>query len=243
MDIRESEWNGYRRLDFAVGGRESLLVCPKTPDARGRWVWRAEFFGAFDAADRALLARGWAIAYHKVSDMYGCPQAIAYMREFREVLRSTFRMTGKAALFGFSRGGLYAFRYAVTWPEDVLALYLDAPVLDIRSWPGGKGKGAGDPACWEECKCWFGLDERSAYLFRDNPLDRVDDLLRTGIPVLLVAGDADDVVPYAENGAILAAKMAAAGGPLQVILKPGVGHHPHSLEDPAPIVAFLESAG
>lgn len=139
MDIRESDWNGYRRLDFAVGGRESLLICPKTPDTAGRWVWRAEFFGAFDTADQALLARGWAIAYHRVSNMYGCSQSVVYMREFREVLRDVFGMTGRAALFGFSRGGLYAFRYAVTWPEDVMALYLDAPVLDIRSWPGGKG--------------------------------------------------------------------------------------------------------
>jgi hypothetical protein len=24
-----------------------------------------------------------------------------------------------------------------------------------------------------------------------------------------------------------------------VILKPGVGHHPHSLKDPAPVVEFL----
>lgn len=207
MDIRESDWNGYRRLDFAVGGRESLLICPKTPDTAGRWVWRAEFFGAFDTADQALLARGWAIAYHRVSNMYGCSQSVVYMREFREVLRDVFGMTGRAALFGFSRGGLYAFRYAVTWPEDVLALYLDAPVLDIRSWPGGKGAGIGDPACWEECKRWYCLDEHSAWFFRDNPLDRIDELVRTGIPVPLVAGEADDVVPYAENGAVMAARM------------------------------------
>ncbi len=241
MDIRESDWNGYRRLDFAVGGRESLLICPKTPDTAGRWVWRAEFFGAFDTADQALLARGWAIAYHRVSNMYGCSQSVVYMREFREVLRDVFGMTGRAALFGFSRGGLYAFRYAVTWPEDVMALYLDAPVLDIRSWPGGKGGGIGDPACWEECKRWYCLDEHSAWFFRDNPLDRIDELVRTGIPVLLVAGEADDVVPYAENGAVMAAKMAAAGGRIHVILKPGVGHHPHSLEDSAPITAFMEA--
>ena len=241
MDIRESDWNGYRRLDFAVGGRESLLSCPKTPDTAGRWVWRAEFFGAFDTADQALLARGWAIAYHRVSNMYGCSQSVVYMREFREVLCDVFGMTGRAALFGFSRGGLYAFRYAVTWPEDVLALYLDAPVLDIRSWPGGKGAGIGDPACWEECKRWYCLDEHSAWFFRDNPLDRIDELVRTGIPVLLVAGEADDVVPYAENGAVMAARMAAAGGRIHVILKPGVGHHPHSLEDPAPITAFMEA--
>ena len=217
------------------------MICPKTPDTAGRWVWRAEFFGAFDTADQALLARGWAIAYHRVSNMYGCSQSVVYMREFREVLRDVFGMTGRAALFGFSRGGLYAFRYAVTWPEDVLALYLDAPVLDIRSWPGGKGAGIGDPACWEECKRWYCLDEHSAWFFRDNPLDRIDELVRTGIPVLLVAGEADDVVPYAENGAVMAAKMAAAGGRIHVILKPGVGHHPHSLEDPAPITGFMEA--
>ena len=66
-------------------------------------------------------------------------------------------------------------------------------------------------------------------------------LLGLPLGVLLVAGEADDVVPYAENGAVMAAKMAAAGGRIHVILKPGVGHHPHSLEDPAPITAFMEA--
>ena len=51
--------------------------------------------------------------------------------------------------------------------------------------------------------------------------------------------DADDVVPYAENGAKLARRYRELGGVVEVILKPGVGHHPHSLEDPRPIVDFI----
>jgi len=47
-------------------------------------------------------------------------------------------------------------------------------------------------------------------------------------------------VPVAENTAVLAERYRALGGRIEVILKPGVGHHPHSLEDPAP--AGLEPA-
>ena len=31
-------------------------------------------------------------------------------------------------------------------------------------------------------------------------------------------------------------------GTIRVIRKPGVGHHPHSLADPAPLVEFIERA-
>jgi len=43
----------------------------------------------------------------------------------------------------------------------------------------------------------------------------------------------------AENTAILEKRYREFGGTIEVILKPGVGHHPHSLKDPAPIVDFL----
>ncbi len=29
------------------------------------------------------------------------------------------------------------------------------------------------------------------------------------------------------------------GGPIQVILKPKCGHHPHGLEDPKPVLDFI----
>ena len=43
-----------------------------------------------------------------------------------------------------------------------------------------------------------------------------------------------------ENALIVEPRYRALGGEVEMIHKPGVGHHPHSLENPAPIVAFLE---
>jgi pimeloyl-ACP methyl ester carboxylesterase len=59
------------------------------------------------------------------------------------------------------------------------------------------------------------------------------------VPLLHIVGDADEVVPVAENTAILAARYHALGGSIEIISKPGVGHHPHSLVDPTPIVEFI----
>ena len=72
-----------------------------------------------------------------------------------------------------------------------------------------------------------------------NPIDNLGPLARAGVPLLHVVGDADEVVPVAENTAILEQRYKALGGNIEVIHKEGVGHHPHSLKDPAPIVAFI----
>jgi hypothetical protein len=48
-------------------------------------------------------------------------------------------------------------------------------------------------------------------------------------------------VPVSENTAILAERYTSLGGKINVIIKDGVGHHPHSLDDPEPIVNFITS--
>jgi hypothetical protein len=59
-----------------------------------------------------------------------------------------------------------------------------------------------------------------------------------------VVGDADDVVPVAENTALVESRYRKLGGEIRVIHKPGVGHHPHGLENPAAVVKFIvEHAG
>ncbi|MBE1445456.1 GDSL-type esterase/lipase family protein [Paenibacillus sp. OAS669] len=237
-----SEWKGYRRTDTVFEGREAIIIEPKDAAAGQPWIWRTEFFGAFAYADRVLLEQGWHIAYYRISHMYGCAGAVERMRRFHTYVMGQFSLGDKPALFGFSRGGLYAVQYAAAYPSDVLALYLDAPVLDISSWPGGKGKGKPSLQNWEDCLVVYGLTESTVKAFKGNPLDKAEILANAGIPTLIVAGDADEVVPLEENTAVFERKLSQLGGRPQVILKPGVGHHPHSLEQPEPIVEFVQSA-
>lgn len=233
------EWRGFERLDFEFDGHKCILVKPQKSAPGNPWVWRAEFFDAFAQVDEAMAKMGYHVAYVSLSNRYGCPSAVEDMEKFRAMLVKEYGLCEKALLFGFSRGGLYASNYALKYPRFVDKLYLDAPVMDIRSWPGGKGKGVGSPECWAGCMECYGLTEETAPDFRENPLDNAEALAATGIPVIIVAGGSDVVVPYDENGEPFAQRFKKVGGRIETIVKPECGHHPHSLEDPAPVVRFL----
>jgi hypothetical protein len=65
-------------------------------------------------------------------------------------------------------------------------------------------------------------------------------LAKHKIAIISVVGDSDDVVPVEENTAPAEKLYKEFGGVFEVIQKPGVGHHPHGLEDPTPVVEFIE---
>ena len=44
----------------------------------GKWIWKTEFFDAFDQAERALLERGYTRVYYQISDEYGSPYEIYF---------------------------------------------------------------------------------------------------------------------------------------------------------------------
>ena len=234
-----SVWKGYTRKDFYFDGREGIIIEPKVSATGNPWIWRTEFFDAFSYTDMAMLENGWHLAYYRISDMYGCPKAIEMMKKFQEFVIKDYRLASRSVLLGFSRGGLYAFNYAAEYPSNVAALYLDAPVLDICSWPRGKGASRGVTVEWKECLTAYGLDEETLGNFKGNPLDRVEVVAKSKIPVIIVAGDSDMNVPFSENSAILAECFEKLGGKIKLIVKPGIGHHPHSLENPKEIVEFI----
>lgn len=233
-----ADWKGYEKHDFEVGGRFSTVILPKKALPGNPWVWRTEFLGAFDCVDMALLEKGWHVAYHKVSDMYGCPQSLAWMREFQQVVEKEYGLAPLPALFGFSRGGLYAVNYAHTYPEKVGLLYLDAPVLDIRNWPitTSNEKERND------CLHCFRITMETLPDFRGCPIDYAPFLAGTDIPILIVAGGEDKVVWYGENTAVFEKRYKEAGGrKLLTIVKPHCDHHPHSLEEPDIAVSYIEA--
>jgi hypothetical protein len=65
------------------------------------------------------------------------------------------------------------------------------------------------------------------------------EIARGGYPMLHVCGLADVVVPIEENTDPFEKKVLESGGRITVIRKPGIGHHPHSLPNPQPIVDFI----
>ena len=233
---------GFDRHDFEVEGERFTVAVPRTPAPGRPWLWVAEFFGnAFwHPLDAELLARGWHIAYNaSAAGQYGSPRGVARWGVAYDVWTRRFGLDAQPVLAGYSRGGLLVYNWAAANPGKVRALYADAPVCRIQSWPGGTGRGKGSPRDWRACLDAYGLTDEEGRAYAHNPVDQLGAIARAGIPVLHVVGDADDVVPVEENTAILAARFEALGGRINVIHKPGIGHHPHALPDPAPIVAFI----
>ena len=75
--------------------------------------------------------------------------------------------------------------------------------------------------------------------YREHPIDKIPLLAAHDIPVLLIYGEDDDIVPFCENGKWLADYYAAQGRAIELIGKKNCGHHPHGLDDATPIVNFM----
>lgn len=236
---RASTWHGFVRHDLKVEGRSCIVVSPEKAAPGKPWIWRARFFGHEPQADIEMLRRGYHIAYCDVGNLFGNSEAVSYWDAFYEYLTKKHGFAKKVSLEGMSRGGLIIYNWAAANPEKVACLYGDAPVCDFKSWPGGKGKGKGGGGAWQACLKAYGLTEAEALKYDRNPIDQLEPLADAKIPILHVVGDADIVVPVSENSAIIEARYKALGGSIQVISKPGVGHHPHALKNPAPIVDFF----
>jgi lysophospholipase L1-like esterase/pimeloyl-ACP methyl ester carboxylesterase len=242
QDAQRFNFYGFQGTNFTFSGRNAKAVVPKQASPGYPWVWRARFWGHEPQGDIALLERGFHIVYCDVSELFGNEEALSIWDGFYKMLTGA-GLAKKAVMEGMSRGGVYIYRWAATYPERVVAIYADAPVLDLKSWPGGKGSGKGSPKDWETFKRDFNLKtEEEALGFSGNPIDLADKIAGAGFPMLHVVGDADDVVPVAENTAIFEQRIKSAGGSIHVIHKPGVGHHPHSLQNPQPIVDFVLGA-
>ncbi len=236
-----SDWNGYARYDFKLDGVDCILVKPNVPEASGRpWYHRARFFGAFPFADLALLERGWSVTHTDVTELYGSPEAVRRLNRFYDFMISRGYHRG-AVIAGYSRGGLITYNWAAKYPEKVACLYLDNAVCDFKSWPGGMGKVRRYEEEWKRCMKAYGFaDEQEALAYKGNPLDHLDVIAKARIPVLHVTAMKDTVVTAEENGEIAVKRLKELGGIVEVIRKPSADHHPHCLENPQPIVDFVE---
>ncbi len=238
-NTNELTYNSYKRIDFTLNNYMGSIILPEKNTGNNRWIWRAEFLGDFEKADMELVKQGWHLAYYKISDMYGCPDAVELMKNFHDYIVKEFKLQNKASIFGFSRGGLYAVNYAVKYPARVSSLYLDAPVIDLQSWPKSKSSAKK----WRDCLACYGFNEKEAKKYSLTQLERARILAENKIPIIVVVGDSDPTVPYEENAKPFIEEYLKTHNDIQVIIKESCAHHPHSLDDASPIVDFVVKNG
>lgn len=237
-------FHGYLGYDFELNGVACKIVKPAKAAEGNPWIWRARFWGHEPQTDIDLLEHGFHVVYCEVGDLYGADKAVKRWNDFyKYLINNGFRK--RAVLEGMSRGGLIVYNWAAQNPKKVACIYADAPVMDIKSWPMGKGAYKGSETDIKRMLAAYGFDdEAEALKWKKNPLNHARKIAKAGIPVLHVVGDADVIVPVAENTDVFEKEMKALGTPITVIHKPGIGHHPHSLNNPEPIVRFiLKSTG
>ena len=239
-----SNFYGYACISFRLNGVACKVVRPHRAAKGAPWIWRARFWGHEPQTDVALLDRGFHVVYCDVADLFGSPLAVKRWDHFYKLMRQG-GLHPKVVLEGMSRGGLIVYNWAVANRKKVACVYADAPVLDLKSWPmGGGSRQVSDNELELMMKVYGFTDKSEALRYRKNPLDRARQIAKAGFPMLHVCGDADEVVPVAENTALFEKAIQADGGRITVIHKPGCLHHPHSLKNPSPIVNFiLKSTG
>jgi alpha-beta hydrolase superfamily lysophospholipase len=131
---------------------------------------------------------------------------------------------------------MYAINWAANYPHKTACVYVDAPVCDVFSWPG-KDRGYANE--WQQFLDAWGLNNETASGFNQQAINYVDTLIAKNIPLILVAGKKDKIVPYKENALLLKKKYEASDVDFEAIIKKRCDHHPHSLDDPTPIVEFI----
>ena len=207
---------------FEIDGHKAF-VYPAPEPAKGKpWLWYAPTLKGVSLAGRklyfeSLMHAGIGLAGFDLGEVRGSPGSSAKFSLFyNEMVRRGW--SPKPILLGQSRGGMMMLAWAMRNPDKLRAFVGIYPVCNLASWPLKNSK--------PQTLADFGLtdDELVAQLSQFNPVDHLEGLLANRVPMFVVHGDSDLVVPYAENTRVLKERYEAGGGPITVKIIPGEGH-------------------
>ncbi|WP_010582351.1 alpha/beta hydrolase family protein [Schlesneria paludicola] len=210
---------------FLIEGRPGFILTPKPSESGGRtpWIFYAPTLnGLPDIHEKWMheqfLAAGVAVAGIDIGEAYGSPNGRRLMTAFYDELTTKRSFALKPCLLGRSRGGLWVTSWAGEHPDKVAGIAGIYPVFDLRNYPGVKNAA---PA-YEMTP-----DELESRLEEFNPLNQVSKLAAAKIPVYLIHGDIDQVVPLKQNSGEFAARYQTAGAEklVTVSVAEGQGHN------------------
>ena len=245
----KADFQGAVLYSVPVGQDVVKVLCPARA-AEGRpWVLAPSLYSVDSPAvanmtrtQLELVKRGFHVVAAAPGTILGAPDPSTKWDNVYREMTAKYGLSKEVTLMGVSREGLPMAHWAAANPGKVSCLYMDRAVCDFKSWPGGKlGLGKGSPRDWASLlQVYRFKDEAEALAYSENPVDLAPKLAADRVAILYVAGEKDDVVPYAENGARIQQQYDKLGGQFKLIVRKGEDHHPHGLPDPTEVVRFIQ---
>ena len=224
--LKEESWQGFHRVEFDFGGHVASVVEPSAPAAEGRpWTWTIQWWHAF--VDRTgvpdLLKRGFHHVWIDLFETRMNEEGLAAAAAYQDFLVKELGFAPKANLIGMSWGGFFSTRYAAAHPENVGRIYYDAPLLSFD--------GFGNPS-YGRIGWWANNLPKDGNWAADPrmPVNMAEKIAAAKIPIFVLYGGADRVVPPEKNIEVFLPRFKAAGGVAQVEKRGLFGHHPHGLD-------------
>ena len=183
-----------------VGERNGFLMEPSEVDASKKkpWVFYAPTLR--NVPDKAeswlheqLLNAGIAVAGIDVGEAYGSPAAFPFFDALYSFMENR-GYSAKPVLLGRSRGGLWVSSWAIANPHRVAGIGGIYPVYDIQSYPGIARAASAFNLSAEQLKDRLG---------EFNPVDNAAVLAKSKIPIHIIHGTVDKIVPIEQNSAAL----------------------------------------
>ncbi|MGI9475010.1 MAG: sulfatase-like hydrolase/transferase [Rubripirellula sp.] len=210
---------------FMVDGRHAFLMEPEPAAEETHdkpWIFYAPtLLSTPDKAEswmhQQFLDAGVAVAGIDVGEAYGSPKAFPFFEAlYDEMARRGY--SRRPALLGRSRGGLWVSSWAIENPDRVACIGGIYPVYDYTTYPGV-----------QRAANAYNLTPQQLLTEQDqwNPIKRSATLASAEIPVLIIHGKEDKVVPLEQNSAALqnAYQEQSQGEHIRVIEIDGQGHN------------------
>jgi len=233
-------FENYKVKEFTFAERKAVIVYPSC-EPNGKIVFKLEYLGAFPSFDKAMLEKGYYLIHIFHQTRWAPDEETHICADFVRHCAKELGASERVILEGMSCGGLQAARLAELHPELCAVMYLDAPVMNILSMVGlGESTCEANSTFFREIVATYGVSRSTIVNFRKSPIDKMEPLIENNIPIIMLYGNADEVVLYEENGKVLEQFYKENGGTIKVISRSMGGHHPHSLDDPTVIVEFVE---
>lgn len=222
IHIAQAHRLAFKPVEFTLGQSNCFVLEANTTREAKPWVWYAPTLPRHPDKSHTwyverLLAKRISLAGCDQGEVRGSPKSVEVFTKFYyEMVRRGY--SKKPVLLGQSRGGLMMLSWAVRNPKRVGGFAGIYPVLNLRSWPMKRNLG---PTLAD-----FGMDQDafSNVMEQYNPINHLAGLAQAKVPIRIVHGDSDRVVPLEENSAIVADRYRKLGGDVKVEVVPGKGH-------------------